>query len=295
VARSWFAAALLSVAARVSVAAAEPAVRMAGSDLLGPDFTTAVRSYADRRGQELSLVLDGSRDGAEAVAAGRVDVAVLVLRPEETPPQDTYRSVPLGYFVTVVLVPDALPVTQISLAQLAGIFGADAASSHARWDEIGVPGDAASRAIEPQAVAGGPGLALELFRHRVLADGPLKPTVALCESTDVLLRQLTGGPAGGIALVGAMPEPAAGVHALLVAQRDGGVAFGPTPENIHDGDYPLRLTLWLAVRKQFVRDGGLDFLRFLLSDEAAAALTRAGIVPEPPSVRRQTAFDLELP
>lgn len=276
-----------------TAAPAWPVIRVVGSDLLGADFSAAVNDYAKRNEQELSLELEGSRQALSEIAAARADVAVLVLRPEEKPPEGMYRSVPFGYFTTVVLVPEALPVTQLSFSQLAGIFGANAGTNHVRWGELGVAGEAASRAIEPEAMAGGTGLSLELFRHLVLAGGALKPTVARQTTTAALLRKLSAASAGSIALAGSLPARATGVRVLLVARGDQDVAFGPTPENVEAGDYPLRLTLWLVVRKDFVRAGGLDFLRFLLGDESADGLARAGLVSLPAPVRRQTTFDLE--
>jgi hypothetical protein len=134
-----------------SAVAAE--IRVVGCDLLGPDFAAALRAEAQRQEHDLTLALDGSHGGRARFEAGAADLALLVLRPEETPPAPPHRSVPLGYFTTVVLVPAASPLTEISLGELAGIFGADAPADHSRWGDLGLGGKWAARAIRPQALA----------------------------------------------------------------------------------------------------------------------------------------------
>jgi hypothetical protein len=107
------------------------------------------------------------------------------------------------------------------------------------------------------------------------------------------MRKLVTDP-GGIALAGAAPRlDEGGANVLRVSRGDENVAFGPTPENVHAGDYPLRLTLWLAVRPEFQSAGGLDLVRFLLDDEVARRISCAQVLPLTRPVREQLRFETE--
>jgi len=281
----------LALAGSVSAAAAE--IRVVGCDLLGPDFAAALRAHAQRCEVDLTLALEGSHGGRARFEAGAADLALLVLRPEEMPPAPPHRGVPLGYFTTIVLVPAASPLTEISLGELAGIFGADTPADHSRWGDLGLGGEWTARAIGPQALAPEAGLSSALFRHHALGGGVFKTVVDRPESTAALMRKLAADP-GGIALAGAAPRPdEGGANVLRVSRGDADVAFGPTPENVHAGDYPLRLTLWLAVRREFADAGGLDLVRFLLGDESARQLERAQVLPLTRPVREQLRFETE--
>ena len=87
------------------------------------------------------------------------------------------------------------------------------------------------------------------------------------------------------------PADAAGVHLLLVSRRDNEAAFSPTPENIHAGDYPLRLPFCIVFRPEKTAVL-LPMLRFLLGDEVAANLAAAEFVPVPANARKQVLRDL---
>jgi len=282
-------ATLALVASVASALAAD--LRVAGSDLLGADFSAALREFAQRNEQTLSLSLDGSRAALAQLDDGSADIGLIVLRPEESPPAKLFKSVSLAYFAVVVLVRETSPLTQITFRQLGGIYSAAASSSFTRWGDLGLGGEWASRAIVPQAMGGGTGLSLELFREVVLAGGELRNVVLVQPSTDALVRKLATDE-GGIALASALPVWARKLKVLPVAKADRDVAFGPTPENLHAGDYSLRLPLWLVVRRGTAASQ-LNFLRFLLGDEIAPLLERAQLVPLPAQTRNQLMFDLE--
>ena len=266
-------------------------LRVVGSDLLGTEFTGAVKDFARRNELSLTLSLEGSRTGLARLQSGGADLGLIVLPPGEEPPATVFKGFPIAYHVVLVLVPDTSPLAQITFHELGGIFGAAESTSFTRWSDLGLTGEWAARAIVPQAMDPGTGLSLQLFRRVVLADGKLRSVVAIQLSGEAVLRKLETDE-GGIALSGEVPAGAKKVRVLPVAKADRDVAFGPTPENIHAGDYPLRLPLWLVVRQEAAQ-AQLNFLRFLLSDETAPLLERAGLVTLPLQARNQLMFDLE--
>ncbi|HVU24665.1 MAG TPA: phosphate ABC transporter substrate-binding protein, partial [Opitutus sp.] len=70
------------------------------------------------------------------------------------------------------------------------------------------------------------------------------------------------------------------------------IAYAPTPEHVHAGNYPLRLPLWLVVRRAAAA-ADLEFLQFLVGDDVARALERAGFVPLPRQARDELRFEFE--
>lgn len=194
--------------------------------------------------------------------------------------------------MTVVLVPEVLPLGQLSFARLTGIFGAVGGTNFSRWGDLGLSGDWATRPIAPRAVNAGSNLATALFRHIVLRDGLLKPTVAGPENMEGLLHGLAQAEAGGIVLAAQLPPAGSGLKALAVAREENGVAFAPTPENVHRGDYSLCWPVYLVFRRV---DAPRLFplLRHLFGEETAQLCGEAGLMPLPVAVRTQQIFDLE--
>ena len=87
-----------------------------------------------------------------------------------------------------------------------------------------------------------------------------------------------------------MPYAPAGVgKALQVSDGRPGrpaSAYSPDEQNIYNGDYPLRLPLWLYFRAD--RQAELrPALKWVLSDEAAELLRRQGLHPAPRPARDQ--------
>ena len=97
---------------------------------------------------------------------------------------------------------------------------------------------------------------------------------------------------GALGILPNLPADNPELKVLLLTRDTGGVAFGPTPENVHTGDYPVRLPLYLVFQRAEAPNLS-RVLKFLLSEDTAEALKVDGIVPLPRSVRNQEVFDLE--
>jgi DNA-binding transcriptional LysR family regulator len=110
--------------ASLSFATAGAELRVVGTDLLGVDFSRALYEYGGRHDLLLTLAFDGSRPGLDQLRAGRADLALFVLPPDEPAALAGCESAPLAFHRVVVLVPPAAPLAQVSLEQLGGIFGA---------------------------------------------------------------------------------------------------------------------------------------------------------------------------
>lgn len=266
-------------------------IRLVGSDLLGREFALSLAEFARQREIPLRLDLEGSRAALTALRDNRAELGLVVLPPAESPPSAPWHSVPLAYHTTVVLVASDCPLSHLTFSQLGGIFGTTAPTSLNRWSQLGLEGEWALRNISAHALTAAAVFPTELFRHTVLRGGPLKPAVQMHE-TLAILRSKLAEDSGGIALAPAVPAAPPVLRALPLARSDNDPAFSLTPQNIHAGDYPLRLPLWLVVRPGAAKPA-LEILRHLLGDEIAAILARAQLTPVPREARKLTALQAE--
>jgi hypothetical protein len=269
------------------------AIRLAGSDLLDEALRPSLTEFAKQNDLALALDLRGSRLGMEALQGGKADLALLVFTAQDPKPGPEFSSSICGYLTSVVVVPADLSLTQISFPQLAGIFGANELNSYKRWSDVGALGSWAPRTISAMALRRSAGLSLDLFRYNVLQKPELKPTVALLDAPAEVYARLAGEE-GGIAILPAPPPAGAKLKVLLVSKgtRAGDVAYPPTSENLHTGDYPLRLPVHVVFRKGEAPKVG-RVIKHLLADETIPALQAAGVVPLPVQARNQLVFDIE--
>jgi hypothetical protein len=280
----------LGVLALLPVAVARADVRVVGTDLLGVNFSKALYAFAGRHDLTVALAFDGSRPGLDQLKAGRADLALLVFAPGEESSAAGLESVTLAYHRVVVLVPAASPLERVTLEQLGGIFGVGGSVGVSRWDELGLGGEWAGSTIAPQVPAVGHGFAAEYFRHAVLHDRAFRSIVTRYEAPADLVLRLAGN-SRAIALA-PTPPPGPGLKIVSIATRANEPAFLPTAENLHSGDYPLRLPLNLVFRRASARPL-LPLWRFLFGDEAAPLLVGADLVPLPSAARRQQVLALE--
>ncbi len=281
----------LTLSLFAALAPAAP-IRLAGSDLLADTLGVEFTRFAKANDIELVSSFRGSRAGLEALNTRAADFGLLILRAEDARPGSDFTVVPVGYLTAVVLAPPSVSMTQIHYEQLAGVFGAREPRNFSRWGDLGVTGPWSSRGITAM-IATGQGLSSDLFRYEVMSSPELKATVVQFDDLQRLYARL-GSSEGGLAITAMPPTVNSEIKMLLVAKGPRDVAYGPSPENLHSGDYPLRLPLHLVFRKEDSRR--LNFvLRHLLSDEVAPVLRAAGVMPLPVQARNQLVFDLETP
>jgi phosphate transport system substrate-binding protein len=260
---------------------------MVGSDLMGPAFRTTLERWADEGGAVVSLDLRGTRLARDDLAVGEAELAVLVTPDRATPLPADWLVLPLAYHVAVAVAAPESPISQLDLTQLREIYGAGTPGV-TRWGDLGAAGEWAGWAVQPVMTGPRLGLAHELMRHRILQTIELKPTVTVLDEVETLSSRVRATPGG----LGIGPVAPGDLKTLLLAAAPGEIAFGPSPENVHAGDYPIRVPVKLVLpRRRAAEQWAL--LRFLLGDEMAAALHRDGLVPLPQAVRRQLVFDLE--
>lgn len=269
---------------------AEP-LKVVGSDLLVGSMDVELQKFAKSNDHEIAVELKGSRLGLEALQGRQADVGLMVFGADEAKPGAEFSTIVVGYLTAVVAVPQNLALSQVSFEQLAAIYGAREQLDARRWADIGVLGVQAQRSVQVVASSRRAGLALDIFRYNVLSKPELKPTVVLLDDPAAAAARVATEE-GGIVL---LPTPAAAnekLKVLLVSRASKDVAYGPTPENLHSGDYPLRLPVHLVFRKTDAKKLGF-LIRHILADETLPVFTAAGVIALPTQARNQVIFDLE--
>ncbi len=283
---------VLALAAVLPAAAAD--VTLGGSDLLRPALEPAWGGRALADGRLLRVELAGSRAGLDAVRAGHCDLAIVVFAPEEALPEKDFQLLPLAYQVVVFAVNPQNPVRSATLAQLAGAFGDREPLNLRRWGDLGAQGAWAEKRISLNCVDDPASVGIDIFRHAALSKPQLRTTIVEQADPDELVHKLRVDD-NCIGLFLRPLPPDAGVNVLLVARTADAkdVPFGPTPENVHTGDYPLRLPFYVAFDRTRIAELR-PVLAQLYGDEAAQVLEQAGFVPVPANARTEIRRSLGL-
>lgn len=264
--------------------AAAADVRLVGSDLLRPALEQTLVDSKSGSERALRMRLEGSHSAMDDLRAGRADLAVVAFGPDEPLPEGEFRLIPLAYQVVTFVVSDSNPVRQVSYAQLGGIWGEKEPLNIRQWGDLGATGAWAQRSILPTMLDDPNLLAGDVFLHGVLTN-PVFSTTVLKLSTVEELKLRVRIDTNCIGLFPGVLRDSAGLHVLLVSRDAADVPFGPTPENIHTGDYSVRLPFYIAFNPQRTAEL-LPVVGALLGDDVAVSLETAGFVAVPENARR---------
>ena len=260
------------------------AAEFVGTDLVAGPFGPGIAASSAGR---CSADFAGSLPGRQALAAGRASAAILLRtdgEPEPVAPEGVKLiGFPLANAAAVLVVHKSNRVEQVSFAQLAGLFAKNPRTSIITWNDL--PGGA-SELVTPTVCSPSGSFVRELFLGFVLEGGGFRDDVRQ-DIAPELAAELCAVRTSGLQL---MPYAPAGVgKALQVSDGRPGrpaSAYSPDEQNIYNGDYPLRLPLWLYFRAD--RQAELrPALRWVLSEEAAELLRRQGLHPAPRPARDQ--------
>jgi phosphate transport system substrate-binding protein len=218
-----------------------------------------------------------------------------------------------------IFVNERNPLAKLSIKQLDGIFGAQrgggwqalswvesaarpAADDLRKWGQLGVGGALAGRPIHvygPPILGAG---VVTFFQARVLQGGAMW-NEDLREYADPakMIADLSRDP-DGIAYA-PLAYRTAGVKAVAVAASPGGPFVALTERSVADRSYPLSRPVYLDYtidneRSQIatprVDPKVKEFLRYVLSKQGQAAVSRAGAyLPLPPAVVREQLRKLD--
>ena len=278
---------LLAVAAVSSASARQ--VRIAASDLLADFITEPLQAYGEEHSIEFKVDSIGSLPALERLRSDEIDLAIIAVPEDTDVPRDEFRVFPFAYDVAVIAVNQSNPINDISLASLGGIFGANEESNYTTWGDLGLSGWG-SRSIKAVVGQNNESISLELFKFSALRGGQMKTTVASMKVTEV--EGVLLSDAAAIAILPRLPKSDK-VKALMISSEVDGPAFSPTDDNVHYGDYPIRLAFYVVYKKRY-EARAQEVLRVMLGDDLAASLRDNNLFALPDTVRRKWMIDLDL-
>lgn len=278
---------LISIGA-FSTAQAEE-IRIAASDLLADYIVAPLDAYSLEEGVDFKVESIGSIPALDRLRSDEIDLAIIAVPQGTEVPSGEFNAYPFAYDVAVVVVNESNPINEVSIGHLGGIFGTNEEYSFNTWGDLGLSGWR-SRNIKPLVGTSEESIVLELFKYTVFKRGGMKPGVAMVRADEV--EDLLGSDAAAVALLSNPPKSGKS-KVLLVSESDGAPAFGPSDDNIHYGDYPIRLAFYIIYNGR--DDAKLSqVIRLLFDDEVASALRENDLVALPDTVRRKLLIDLDL-
>lgn len=267
-------------------------IRIGGSDLLAPHFGVELANFAESREIDATVEFAGSYLAMEKMKEGGLEFGIVAIPDGMEMPGDGLRVEYVGAKVLSVVVPEANPLSEMTLRQVGGIFGEAEATNITRWGQVGLSGEWSNRSIAATTVpVADHTLALDLFRHAVLHSPTFRSSLSEADGIDTIRRRFQQDD-NGIALLHRVPDNLNGMKTLSLARGDADLAYEPSAVAVANDDYPLRLPLYLIFREEDAGDFK-ELLRYVLSDEAAESMEADGLMPLPEDDRRQLDFEFE--
>jgi phosphate transport system substrate-binding protein len=206
--------------------------------------------------------------------------------------------VPTALDMLVVFVHKDNPLKSLSLQQVDAIFSKNrtggAKADIRTWGDLGMEGEWKDRPISlygRNATSGTYGY----FKEFALFKGDFKPTVKEQPGSSAVVQAVASDKFGiGYSGIGYMT---ANVRALPLAAEPDAEAVPPTPETAYSGDYPLSRFLYLSVN---YRPGSQldplrrEFLRYVLSRQGQADVTKDGYLPVTPAVAAEALAEVGI-
>ncbi|MGC6424904.1 MAG: PstS family phosphate ABC transporter substrate-binding protein [Lentimonas sp.] len=278
---------LLFSLATCSVFAEE--IRISASDLLADYIRAPLESFEEINAISLDIQSIGSLPALDNLRSDDVDLAIIAVPDVDSELREEFTLFPFAYGIAVIAVNVNNPIDEITLAHLGGIYGDNEEFNLNTWGDLGLSGWG-SRRIKPLTGPSETSISLELFKHSVFEASSTKPSVAMVKDTEV--EEIIAGDPASIAVMSGIPKNKT-VKAIMVSETADSPAFGPSEDNVHYGDYPIRLAFYIAFNQ---RDAEKlkPVLRLLLGDEVAAGLRKNELFALPDTIRRKLIIDLDL-
>jgi ABC-type phosphate transport system substrate-binding protein len=227
----------------------------------------------------------------DRLRSDEIDLAIIAVPEGDQVPRDEFSTYAFAYDAAVLVVNESNPIDEISVARLGGIFGSNEELTLNTWGELGLSGWG-NRNIKALVGTSDASIALELFKYSIFKGGVMKPSVSMVKDTEI--EDLLRSDAASIAILSRMPKNRK-IKVLMVSSGSDiyTPAFGPTDDNVHYGDYPIRLAFYIVYN---LRDDAKlrPVIRELLDDEVAASLRANDLIALPDTVRRKFLIELDL-
>ena len=263
-------------------------IKLVGSDIVAEKIADEVKKNLESIGVAIDISMNGSRDGLLEIESKKADLAILAL-PEKSTVYENMQVVPYAHQIAVVVVNTENPMEEISMGQLAQVFGSKGEKIE-KWQSFGFNKNISLRNIFPLAVTPKENITLELLKNKVLSGEVVSRNVDIKFDSKKIIDSVSN-TVNSIAIV-SMPPNRISVKALGVSGSSVQF-FKPTPENVHNGDYPMALHFYLVYDKANTKKLK-PVLDVLLSDSVAEKLENGLLMPAPKNFRKSYTLGLDI-
>ena len=274
--------------------------RMAYSDLVPKDLqeflyddTISLDRKLNADITSLSAYQSGSLPMIEDFVSDLLDICILALPEGNEFPvleDDNIIMIPFGYKSSVVVVNAENPISEITIDQLARMFGDSSATANLlTWRDFGISSFSTS-SIKAYVTKEDNGISSDLFRYTVLNEKSFSPSVSL-GAEDNVQRMILQDKAA----IGVLPNSPENtdLKVLFVALDNESIAYGPSIDNIYYSDYPIRLPFYIVYNKDDTEQL-YPLINILLSDSVAEIIGEFDFYPIPKVVREKLIIDLQV-
>lgn len=274
--------------------------RMAYSDLISSDLreflyndAVSLNKNIDADITNLSVSSYGSLPIIEDFLSEDLDICILVL-PEEsefpTLDDDKIIKIPFGYKSSIIVVNAENPLSEITIDELANIFGDSSTISNLiSWRDFGIS-SFSTNSIKTYSVKEDAGISSDLFRYKVLNEKPFSSSVTFDIQENV--QRIMSQDKASIGVFPNYPENP-NLKVLFIAQDEESIAYGPSIDNIYYSDYPIRLAFYIVYNLEDT-ERLYPLINILLSDSVADILGDNELFPIPKVIREKLVIDLQL-
>ena len=274
--------------------------RMAYSDLISNDLQEYLYNDAVSLNKNinaditnLSVASYGSLPIIEDFLSKDLDISILALPEESQFPalyDDKIIKIPFGYKSSIIVVNAENPISEITIDELANIFGDSSAISNSiSWRDFGIS-SFSTNSITTYSVKEDAGISSDLFRYKVLNEKPLSSSVTFDIKQNV--QRIMTQDKAAIGIFPNYPENS-NLKVLFIAQNEESIAYGPSIDNIYYSDYPIRLPFYIVYNLDDTEQL-YPLINILLSDSVADILGNNDIFPIPKVIREKLIIDLQL-
>lgn len=266
-----------------------PAIEIAGSDILKETLQDIEKLPGAPKAS-----FNGTMPARRALLEDRASIGILFLKENEEDPKpakgNLFNRYLLANAAAALIVHKENQLTQINLEGLKGIFSKSARYPATNWNDL--PGASQSEIISPIIYSPTDSFVQEFFMGLVMNGDEFRTNVK--QRLEYITIQENIESRFGIAVIMPVQIPNAGRVMAIADGRPGrsAVAYLPNEMNIYNGDYPLRLPLYIYVRSDKEKELG-KILTWLLSDEVAERIAVQGLYPAPKAIRARLSQRLD--
>lgn len=274
---------------------AQEKLTVSGSDLMRETMREGLARFAKAQGLDLVIDMNGTIPGLKELRTSKSDFAVIARPPLGEALPEGLVARPLCAEVVYVAVNAGNPVSEISLRQLANIYGQKSEVTADRWSGIGLTGVWGMRPLLSFAPSVNQGISVEIFKNIALDNAPFKANVRSLESREMMFSTIAtqDGAIGFFRMPPDKENPAIKIVSVSTGRgTQGHLAFSPTMENAYLGDYPLSLPFQVVFLKG-QEERLASVLHYLYSEEFAEFLKTKGYLPLPAGIRRNLTLGVD--